>query len=317
VTTLAWVIGAGGMLGTALRRALAARDASVFMLPAPLPWSDPIALVQQLDVALRQFAVHAARAQRWQVYWAAGVGSMGSAAAELTAETHALACLLDGLRGSMALRQTPGALVFAGSAGGVYGGCVGHEAIDERTPPQPINAYGVEKLHQEALVRAFADSGPPVAATTARISTLYGPRRHSGKAQGLLNYMARSVVRMVPMNVYVPLDTIRDYIHADDAAAAMVGLADAAVPGAHLKIVASEHPTTVAQIVATFRRVARRSPPLITSTRVESALYARRMQFRSVTPRADPAHVDKSLLVGVSELLAFERASFAAEGGRV
>ena len=45
--------------GTALRRALAAQGTSVFMLPGPLSWHDPIALARQLDAALAQFAAQA------------------------------------------------------------------------------------------------------------------------------------------------------------------------------------------------------------------------------------------------------------------
>ena len=57
-------------------------------------------------------------------------------------------------------------------------------------------------------------------ALVARLSTLYGPGQSRGKPQGLIAHIARGVVRNQPVRIYVPLDTVRDYLAADDAAAA-------------------------------------------------------------------------------------------------
>ena len=51
-----------------------------------------------------------------------------------------------------------------------------------------------------------------------RFSNLYGPGQNLGKLQGLISRLALSAVTRQPINIFVPLDTIRDYVYVDDAA---------------------------------------------------------------------------------------------------
>ena len=77
------------------------------------------------------------------------------------------------------------------------------------------------------------------------------------------------------------------------------------------KIVASEHPTTIAEIISVFKRITRRAPKVVTSANRLSALYSRRVQFESVVlPKFEPAS-KTSLLIGISQVMAAERAAFA------
>lgn len=310
--TLAWVIGGGGLLGTALRRKLATRNTHLFSLQSPLPWGDYSAMQRQLTLAVEEFGARTREHERWGIYWAAGVGTMGADRAQMTGETHALLLLLSLLPACRALRARPGAMAYAGSAGAVWAASAA-DMVTENTPTATMQPYGLEKLCQEDAIRQFALAWPGLPILLARISSLYGANQGLNKRQGLMSQVARSVVRRQPVQIFVPFDTIRDYIHADDAAARIV-FTLRALPldaGAQVRIVASEQPTTIAEIVATFRRLACANPRIVTSSSRETALYNRRIQFRSLFPSPPSAPACRSLMVGAAELLAQERLSHA------
>lgn len=307
-----WIIGASGLLGSALSRALQGAGARMFVPHERLSWKDGPGLLAQFDVAVRAFAQAVGPADSWELYWAAGVGTLASPADELVPETVALGALLGMLEQQAALCRTPGAIGFASSAGALYAGAP-DDVIHEDTPVAPTTPYAHAKLEQEALVRAFTARQPGIRSLAARISTLYGVGQSLGKKQGLLTHIARSVVRNRPIQIYVPFDTIRDYITADDAAARIVrAMRRDAVHARHLPlIVASENPTTIAEIVATFKRLARRTPRVVTSVTRNTALYTRRVQFLSTAALGLEDCPRTSLLVGVGRLLQAERLAFA------
>jgi len=204
-----------------------------------------------------------------------------------------------------------GAIALASSAGAIYAGS-SDEVVTENTPPTPTTAYAREKLRQEDLIRSFTATNSRITALVARISTLYGPGQTAGRRQGLLAHIARSILCRQPIQIYVPYETIRDYIAADDAAAAMLATlrATCAKPRLLTKIIASEHPTTIAEIISIFMRIARRAPRIVTSASRLSNLYSRRIQFRSIVLPECEKTPTRSLIVGIAQLLAAERAAF-------
>ena len=312
--TIAWVIGRGGLLGSALSRALARGGSVLFEQSDRFAWRKPELLQTQIDETARAFAEAAAEAEagRWEIYWAAGVGTLMSAECEFASETRALALLLDAIARNRILQSRRSVFTLASSAGAIYGGSR-EPLISEATPVAPTSAYARVKLEHEAMVARFAiESG--AGALVARISTLYGVGQSSAKAQGLLTHISRCIIRNRPIQIFVPLDTIRDYISADDAAEMLV---EAARPGfepggTRVKIIASERPTTIGEIVSIFKRVARRPPRIMTSATPASSIYARRMQFRSVVPPLSYTRVRTPLLVGISQVMAAERMRFVA-----
>ena len=161
-------------------------------------------------------------------------------------------------------------------------------------------------------MRTFVLANSRTNALIARITTLYGSGQASGKKQGLMSHIARSILRNQPIQIYVPYDTIRDYITADDAAAAMIAAlrSTGEKPQVLTKIIASEHPATIAEIVSIFRRVARRKPRIVTSASKLSALYSRRVQFRSIVLSEHPKKPPNRLTLGIAQLMVAERAAF-------
>ncbi len=310
--TIAWVIGSRGLLGSALHRALHRMGVPLFTPVELFCWDNQAELTVQLVAAVKAFAAIAATGKSWQLYWAAGLGTMGSTEAELALETQVLSTLLRLIESEPKLVAAKGGFAFASSAGAIYAGAT-DDIINENTPAAPTTAYAREKIKQENLLSTFADSNRNATVLLARISTLYGPGQAVGKQQGLLALIARHILRNQPIQIYVPFDTIRDYITADDAAAAIIAAlrAISAESGVFTKIIASEQPATIAEIISIYKRIARRKPRIVTSASKQSSLYTRRIQFHSIAVPVDEPLPKTSLLVGIAQVMAAERSAFA------
>jgi UDP-glucose 4-epimerase len=312
MTRSAWILGAGGLLGSSLARVLREDGTDLFEPKARLCWGDPAVFAERIRPLVQQFATRAERSARWMLLWAAGQGTMGSSSERMVRETHLLRSLLDALAKVPALRTRPGSLFFASTAGAVYAGSE-DDTVTERSTPAPRAPYGVEKLAQEHLVADWQRTMGETSVLIGRISTLYGCGQGQSKSQGLISHIARCVIRDRPIHVFVPLDTIRDYLHVTDAARDIA---------CHLKelerhydvttkIVAEEASTTIAQIIGRFEQVTHRKPLIVTSATRLGEQYLRRICFRSVVPPLAKAIHRTSLLVGISEVMAHERLSFA------
>ena len=305
-----WVIGAGGLLGGALVDALRQRgEVALHAVEQSLAWGHNELLAAQWDREVAAFARSAARADRWLLVWAAGVSSMSSDDASLKLESRALDLLLERLMAEPALSAMPGCLVLASSAGAIYGQSR-EEWISETSAVAPGTAYAAHKLEQEMKVRRVVESHRGWTALLARYSTLYGPGQSRDKAQGLISQLARRIVANEVVHIYVPLDTIRDYMFVDDAANRTL----ATVRDLHerrgevvMKIIAAEQPTSIAQLLGVFRRVSRRPVRLVTSVNNLSPMYSRCIRFRSDEPAGQPHGVCRNLHTGIHQILEAER----------
>jgi UDP-glucose 4-epimerase len=325
---LAWVVGQGGLLGAQLARQLDAAEGIEAHAEPPIPatacwsppgpgfsWSAPQEVGEQLDRAAAAFfaAVAAGGHRSWCVFWAAGAGIVGSTPAALGAESAILAHALDRIaahRDRIWPRpeaRPAGLVVLASSAGGVYGRCPDSPAT-EASPCLPISDYGREKLRQEGQLCTWA-AAHGIGHLVGRISNLYGPGQNLGKPQGLITHLVRSLVLDQPVHLYVSLDTLRDYIHVDDCARAIVGTAvqllDQAargpVPGV-VKIFASEQATSISAVIGIISRVTRRRPRVVYAAPLAlGEQQPRRLTFRStVLPQVAKSSI--GLPVGISQI---------------
>ncbi len=308
-----WILGSGGLLGSAMKQSLSEeKQVRIFTEPTPLSWADKTALNRELCEAVDCFAKIIGKDDSWEVYWMAGRSIMSSERTELEQETSILSLLLERIDTHPSICVAEGTIIFASSAGGVYAGST-EETISELSVVSPLSAYGEEKLKQEELIRTWAKSHPTLSVLIARISTLYGPKQSQGKKQGLLTHIARCILRKEPVEIFVPFDTIRDYIHVRDAVEEIKRALEN-VRGTHavtMKIVASEEPTTVAQIIQLFRHVTRVRPRIVTSSNPRSSHYARRMCFKSSIFPSKETKKRTSLLLGIAEILSAERLAMA------
>ena len=294
---LVWVIGRGGLLGSRLAAAVVSDlpGSRVWDCSVPrLSWRSPT-IGDQLDAAAEAFAAEVTRAGiPWAVLWVAGAGVIGTDDHILDAETRCWEAVLAGLSRHVMQgpRHVPGFVFLASSAGGVYGCCT-DPLITERSEPRPLSAYGFNKLRQERLFAAWAARQSTVTCRIGRISNLFGAGQNLDKRQGIISQISRCLIWQRPVHVYVPLDTIRDYLHADDCArhiahdiAAWRQRTAAAVPsGCEMKIFASGRPTTIAQIVGGFSALSvKRHPRVICAPSALGLQQPRSLLFRSVVP---------------------------------
>lgn len=310
-----WVLGAGGMLGAAVTRELRRCGAEVYRFHEPFDWRSSEQVRVQFAQAIQEFLARLAADDSWEIYWAAGVGSMGSSRSDLDGETSALGGFLGLLEQRLSACGVPGVLGFASSAGALYAGSQDFE-ITEATPVTVANDYAAAKLAQEQLLEAFASRQGTARVLVARFSTLYGPGQAQGKRQGLLSHIARCALRHQPVEIFVPLDTSRDYLFIDDAARDFIDSSQALRAGGErlqVRIIAAERSVTISEIVATFNRLNKRRLRVVCNRNNLSALYAPRVAYRSVSPLAAGRDIHRhTLLEGAAALLRAERMAYIA-----
>jgi UDP-glucose 4-epimerase len=242
----------------------------------------------QLEKSCYAFADEV-RGRPWQVAWCAGAGTVGSGSRELKQETEALSHLLRGLVRAMGSAQMGSGVVFlASSAGGVYAGSAG-APYSEMSAERPLAPYGFNKLVQESLVRRWSsETGTP--AFIGRLSNIYGPGQTLSKSQGLVSQVCRRTLAHQPLVLYVPLDTIRDYIYVDDAGALVADgldrlrwghLAGTANPVV-VKVLASGQGTTIATVLGEVRRIIKRPVRVVLASSPSARHQAPDLRMTSV-----------------------------------
>lgn len=278
-----WVVGAGGLLGSSTARA-ARRRGGLWSPSRPIPWATPDA-GRALRSLLGEFAQEV-NGGPWQIAWCAGTGMTASGRAPLAQEEAVLAEFLEDLTGST-LAPASGALFLASSAGAVYAGSAG-PPFTEASEPRPLSEYGHSKLRTEAIAaRVGTQLGLPI--VIGRIGNLFGPGQNLGKEQGLISQLCRSVMLRRPLQTFVPLDTVRDYLFADDAGEIVLDLldrlrleADDGRPGTYLKVMCHGHGVTVGFVLAEVGRILKRRPDAVFGSRPQSRWQALDLRLGSV-----------------------------------
>lgn len=280
----AWVIGSGGMLGSAVARVSDKAGADLFAA-SPVPWADESAAGRVLADDMRRFAEEAGD-RDWSVIWAAGTSVVASAPEATNRELRVLHAFTTDVA-----RVRPGgrgALFLTSSAGGVYAGSI-RPPFDSGTVPRPISPYGHLKLAQEREATVALAGRVPL--VIGRFSNLYGPDQDTGKRQGLIPLLCRAALLRRPLNLYVPMDTVRDYLYVDDAARMVWHEVRSAIEDQpaepRIAILGSGQATTVAEVVATVQNVAHRRVPLALGTDPSARHQATDLRLVPSVRRAD------------------------------
>lgn len=295
-----WVIGAGGLLGSGVVRELEARDAP--LLPrTTIGWRTAAA---PLDLE-RGLAALTSTSHDWTIFWCAGAGVTDTSAAALDDEATTFRAFVSAVGALDSTTRRRGVIVFASSAGGVYGGSE-HPPFTESTEPVPLGAYGRAKLASEQVLRELSSTG--VRVVVARIANLYGPGQNLDKQQGLITRLCYSAVTRTPVSVFVSLDTRRDYLYVSDAARLLVECASRARQGTEhftVKILGSGRSTTIASLIGLFRKIGGPAPRIITGTSATAWLQSRDLRLRStVWTDLDAEAVRTTLAEGVARTMA-------------
>ena len=279
---LTWVIGEGGLLGSGVALA-ASRSGELWRAPYAISWSAPCGAGDELGSLARVFLRDAGDGP-WSVLWCAGSGTIATPREVLAVELVALRATLSAL--GTATGAERGAFFFASSAGGVYAG-VGAPPYDEFSPVHALSDYGRAKIEAEALVSEWHERfGIPT--LIGRIANIYGPGQNINKAQGLISQICRSQLLGRPLSVYVPLDTLRDYLFAPDCAGLIVDamarlreLDHTTTPGAITKVLASQRAITVGAVIGEMRRIFKNPPRIVSAASLSSSVQVRDLSLIS------------------------------------
>ena len=127
-----------------------------------------------------------------------------------------------------------------------------------------------------------------------RFSNLVGPgqnlvkqqglvSQHLVKQQGLVSQLCRAVVTRQSLSVFVPMETLRDYLYVDDAAAMVRTLVANAVhmqpPTPVARNIASQRPVSVCTVLRTVQQVAHRTVRIALGTSPSSKYHVRDLRL--------------------------------------
>jgi len=152
-----------------------------------------------------------------------------------------------------------GSFLLASSAGGIYAGSE-NPPFDSQTLPQPTGAYGHLKRAQETAAEQILSSQMKV--TIARLANLYGPGQDLGKLQGLISRLALAAITKETLTMFVPLDTLRDFIHVDDAAAIALTWLAQSESAYQIRVIATGHSMSLGFIINQMKDIARTQIPV-------------------------------------------------------
>ena len=277
---LTWVIGSGGLIGSAINH----RSAQRFD-PGPISWRDDESAVAKLKQSLQAFSTQTS-GKEWSIIWAAGAGTTASSEDQFEREVSVFSAFL------RALRQAPpdgqGAFALISSAGGVHAGSP-DPPFDEDTQPAPISPYGRAKLQQEAAAAQTLTGVLPT--LICRVSNAYGPGQDLTKLQGLISRLALCTYRKEPLHLFVPTSTVRDYIFTTDIAirvhAWLDAVHDGQVPTSQVAVIASGEGTSVARLVKIAGEVSHKRIPIAMGSHPSSRNQPLDSRF---TPTLIPGH---------------------------
>lgn len=123
-----------------------------------------------------------------------------------------------------AARARPNArFTFLSSGGTVYGNPE-RLPVPEDAACWPLTSYGIMKLaaeHYVAMYRMLYG----VDGHVLRIANAYGPTQRPGRGQGVIAAFLDAARRRRPVSLYGDGSIVRDYVHAEDVAAAVAAIA--------------------------------------------------------------------------------------------
>ena len=115
--------------------------------------------------------------------------------------------------------------LFASSGGSVYGhGNPSGGLYSEDMPCHPLSPYGIQKLAIEHYLHLASQQGW-LTASILRFSNVYGAILPPERRQGLIGVSVSRMLDGKSIQIFGSEETVRDYVHVDDAvSAAVLGL---------------------------------------------------------------------------------------------
>lgn len=255
--SLVWILGRGGFLGSALADQYVAQGDSLYSATA-INWSNSKSRIPDYIRNLEGFFQNPWVGNR-RIIWAAGSSGVGTSVSSMDQETESFNEFVSTLQAFKGESRVT--FYLCSSAGGVYARSI-NPPFTASTIPIPQSRYGELKLAMEKLATDQIAVFLPT--TIGRISNLYGP--WTGTRQGLINRLCRAAVERSPLNLFVPMETIRDYLYVSDAAQLIAQSEPPEKEGWKIEVVASGVAVTIAQAISVIGSVAHRKVPISIGT---------------------------------------------------
>jgi UDP-glucose 4-epimerase len=235
----------------------------------------------------------------WSIAWCAGRSIVGSTQSEIAREAELITAVFEAI-GDFRPKDLCGRVFFASSAGGIYAGA-SNLLINEDSTPSPISTYGLGKLTHEEIFKKYSRQ-LKINCLIGRITNLYGPGQNLIKSQGLISQLCKSNLAKKPLNVFVPLQTARNYLYVDDAAA-MIAEFMQLDDDLCIKIFAAPQSVTIATIIRTSYEVFKRRPLISLGVNERTALQPLNLHFKSNVRIEIDQRKFKSLSSGLAKTL--------------
>ena len=257
------VIGSRGLIGSAIQRSICVSK-DLFLSGTTVNWNDVSRAQLDLLVILNEFKDFVGN-DRWAVFWTAGKGHLGSTSSSVQLEEQLFSFVASSVA---AWGRSDGLITLSSSAGAIWS-----EAepglISESTKASGMSQYAQSKLRLEATLRELCkETG--LRGLIARLSSIYGVNQDLQKPQGLISRLCVASIARKPAEIYVPVETTRNYLYADDAAGMMLNAVEqlAGETGTDgecvLRVFCSRDNHSVATICAAVETVTRRKLLLTT-----------------------------------------------------
>ncbi len=311
-----WIIGSGGLLGRSIEQYVAG-SAEVFSPEYKFDWNNSTIVSRQLADSCKLFFGQVAQDQ-WAIFWCAGRGTLNSSTAQMHEENLVFENLLHAIGAvSSPSIQRQGVIFFASSAGAVYAGSK-NPPFTEMTLTKSLTPYGDAKIHQEASLKDLAGR-LGIRVLVGRISNIYGARQDLAKNQGLIATICYSVLRRQPVNLFVPLETSRNYIYVEDVARRIVThtrkmLESDSVEKFRIKLIVASDNLTIGSILNIARSVLRTRPLITVSTNKHGSSQPQSLVFKSVVDTSLDIDSATGFTVGMKRVMTDLQAAFLRTG---
>ena len=297
-----WILGRGGMFGSSLARGFVV-DGIEFGENIKLNWSSPLVLKNQIFSAVEQFSKIVAN-ESWTILWCAGIGTVGATEAVLQSEEHIVEFTLFTLLERLGERISNGALFYSSSAGAMYAGSKA-APMTEDTGVVPLSAYGAQKKRIEIKFGDFSSStGARV--VIGRIANLYGPLQNRSKGQGLITSICQNTLQRKPVNIFVGLDTMRNFIFVDDAAKVamrvMRGIHSMPTGTKKIKVICSLTNHSISNLLNECDLVFGSAPQVVQSKSNHESSYPKDLRLKSVRELKADEFEHTPLIVGINRV---------------
>jgi UDP-glucose 4-epimerase len=223
------VLGGSGFIGTALVAQLCRSGRTVQVIgrgasPADLPAGATYVRADIRDTASLRGLFATATEVIDLVYGSVPKTSFDDPFADIQNNLPATVAVMEELARSQVER-----FIYVSSGGTVYGEA-SSLPISEEHPTRPISPYGVSKLASERYADLYRVCRE-VPSIIARPGNAYGERQAGNIGQGFIATAMWCCLRQEAVSVFGERGAIRDYIHVDDIATALLALLDKGVVG--------------------------------------------------------------------------------------